>query len=291
MEDTQTKSSTPITSVFVSNISESANAKTISDFFSFCGRITDLKLSTNPGPKQAIVTFGSDSAAKTALLLTNAMIIDRPITVTLYQPLDATEPTSQNTQNSTQTPSQPLETQDQNNITNINHQVPDHQRTQTSTVASLIAAGYTLGTDALVKAREYDEQHGLSTTIINSAQGLITKASEIDQQYHVSAHVGTAAATIWSGAKQLDQQMHITETATSWASWAGQALVQQPVINSLYTQAGQYLSEAQQLIEAEQSQRSPPGGQEGPAGSSNQNSSPTTGSVNVDEITVQETNQ
>ena len=53
--------------------------------------------------------------------------------------------------------------------------------------------------------------------------------------------------------------MHITETATSWVSWAGQTLVQQPYINTIYTQANQYISEAQQLIQPA------PGAQEGTA--------------------------
>jgi len=247
--------STGITAVYVSNISEAASAKTISDFFSFCGRITDLKLSTEPGPKQAIVTFGTESAAKTALLLTNAMIIDRPISVTLFQSPDSQTAGQAQTQN--------LQTQDQKDITNKDHQVPDAQRSQTSTVASLIAAGYTLGTDALHKAKEYDEQHGLTTTLLNSAQPLISRASEIDQQYQVSTQVGAVASTLWSGAKEIDNQMHITETAASWVSWAGQTLAQQPVINSLYTQAGQVLTEAQQLIQQEQEHRTPPGATEG----------------------------
>lgn len=258
-------------SVFVSNISESANAKTISDFFSFCGRITDLKLSTHSGPKEAIVTFETDSAAKTALLLTNAMIIDRPISVTLFQP--------ETTQNQ---PTQTLETQDQRNITNINHQVPDHQRSKTSTVASLIAAGYTLGSDALHKAKEYDDQHGVSTTIINSAQGIISKASEIDQQYQVSTHIGNVASAVWAGAKEIDNQMNITQTASSWVSWAGQTLVQQPYIGSLYTQAGQVLTEAQQLIEEEQRTATTPGATEA---SSQQNQQP--GNVRVEEVDVE----
>jgi hypothetical protein len=36
---------------------------------------------------EAIVEFENESAAKTALLLTNALIEDRPITVTPYDPL------------------------------------------------------------------------------------------------------------------------------------------------------------------------------------------------------------
>jgi len=280
MQENPTQS---ITSVFVSNISESATAKTISDFFSFCGRITDLKLSTNPGPKQAIVTFGTDSAAKTALLLTNAMIIDRPISVTLYQPVDQTTTTQASNQDV------PLQTQDHKDITNLDHQVPDDQRSKTSTIASLMAAGYVLGSDALYKAKEYDDQHGVTTSILNSAQGLIAKASEIDQQYQVSSQIGAVASSLWTGAKAIDNQVHITDTATSWLSWAGQSLVQQPVINSLYSGAGQVLSEAQQLIQQEQLQRTPPGAQEGAV--HQDDAAQPASSVRVEEINVEEPEQ
>lgn len=78
------------TAVFVSNISPNAADKTVSDFFSFCGEIKSLVLRRTAGQadgtQEAIVTFESSAAAKTAQLLTNALIVDRAITVRVYVP-------------------------------------------------------------------------------------------------------------------------------------------------------------------------------------------------------------
>jgi hypothetical protein len=78
------------TAVFVTNISPSAGDKTVSDFFSFCGEIRSLVLrhaaGHADGTQEAIVTFESAAAAKTAQLLTNALIVDRAISVRIYNP-------------------------------------------------------------------------------------------------------------------------------------------------------------------------------------------------------------
>jgi len=162
---------TPNTKVFVANISPSASEKTVTDFFSFCGKINSLSLRTlDNDVKEAVVEFQSDAAAKTALLLTNALIVDRPITVMPYQLQHDQKPD----------PESPRVTHENNlsgdDIQNKPHSVPDTERTQTSVVASLLAAGYKLGSDTFNKAREYDEQHSISQTIKAQAEAVKAKA-------------------------------------------------------------------------------------------------------------------
>lgn len=67
-----------------------------------------------------MVIFETDSAAKTALLLTNALIVDRPITVVPHAPA-STDVDSQQQQ-------QPQHTEQTENITNRNFTAPDHER-------------------------------------------------------------------------------------------------------------------------------------------------------------------
>jgi len=69
--------------VIVSNIALSTAENTISEFFSFCGKITALKVSPAADGQSltAYITFESQSASKTSLLLSNALINDCPITV------------------------------------------------------------------------------------------------------------------------------------------------------------------------------------------------------------------
>lgn len=111
--------------------------------------------------------FETDSAAKTALLLTNALIVDRPITVVPHVPSSETDAQVEQT------------TEAQADITNREFTAPDHERvcthsivvhryntsctiylfysqSKTSVIASLLAAGYILGDNTATQAREFD---------------------------------------------------------------------------------------------------------------------------------------
>ncbi len=82
---------------------------------------TPLKREPTGDAQEAIVVFETDSAAKTALLLTNALIVDRPITVVPHVPAEA------EAQDTTATPVEvPPE-----DITNRSFTAPDHERVRT----------------------------------------------------------------------------------------------------------------------------------------------------------------
>ncbi len=51
-----------------------------------CAIFALFRGSSADGSHEAVVTFETESAAKTALLLTSALIIDRPIVVSPYSP-------------------------------------------------------------------------------------------------------------------------------------------------------------------------------------------------------------
>jgi len=68
--------------VQVKNITSSTEDKEIKDFFSFCGKITDVKVTNDGGSKSAVVTFEKETAAKTALLLNNTQLGPNQISVT-----------------------------------------------------------------------------------------------------------------------------------------------------------------------------------------------------------------
>jgi len=229
--------------VFVSNISPSASEKTVTDFFSFCGKINSLSLRTlDNGVKEAIVEFGSDAAAKTALLLTNALIVDRPITVMPYQ---------LGQEQKSEEPSSPHVTHENNltgdQIENKTYAVPDQERTQTSVIASLLAAGYNLGTDAIQKAREYDEQHAITRTLKEKTDALKVKAQQLDSEYKISetASAWTSAATQFFG--DLNTMYGISDKANalkqSGSNWAKQVGESEPV-----TKAAETLTTAKTVV-------------------------------------------
>lgn len=196
MEDTR--------AVFVSNISPNATEKTVSDFFSFCGRIVRLNLrksATNDGAQEAVVVFETDSAAKTALLLTNALIVDRPITVIPHTQSPADTPAA--VPSSTEAGVAPE--------TGPHTSTTEPERSKTSVIASLVAAGYVLGTDATAKARELDEKHMISLQLKVGAEQIKAKANEIDRQLHISETATLVKTLAIEKAKEVDDKLHISE--------------------------------------------------------------------------------
>ncbi|KAF2963599.1 hypothetical protein GQX73_g9965 [Xylaria multiplex] len=66
--------------VHVKKISAQTKEQQIKEFFSFCGKITDIKVSpADDGTQDATVTFEKETAAKTAQLLNNTELDSSPI--------------------------------------------------------------------------------------------------------------------------------------------------------------------------------------------------------------------
>lgn len=201
-----------VRSVLVTNISPSANEKTVSDFFSFCGKISQLFLKKEEGKdtSSAVIQFETESAAKTALLLTNALIVDRPITVTAYLPSSETAAPSLESHGT------PV---DQSNITQKDFNgVPDEDRSKTSVIASLIAAGYRLTENALEKAKEADERNNFSARAKIVVDQMVVKVHEIDVQYGISDKANNAVKAVQDTAHSLDAQYGISDKTAAAVS-------------------------------------------------------------------------
>ncbi|EGG21513.1 RNA-binding region RNP-1 domain-containing protein [Cavenderia fasciculata] len=186
--------------VYVTNISLKATQKTVSDFFSFCGKINELSLqvdSTGQG-QEAVVVFDSESAAKTALLLTNALIVDKVITVVQYTSNisfanEAPHIEGQDEQQQQQPQVAAVEGQEQLQSQN---NVPADERSKTSVVASLIAAGYQLGSETATKARQFDDEHSLSLRIKVGAESAKASVQEFDQKFHISENAAAIKTVV-----------------------------------------------------------------------------------------------
>jgi len=226
--------------VTVSNISPSANEKTVSDFFSFCGKINKLFLNKteNADTSVAVVQFETESAAKTALLLTNALIIDRPITVVPYSTGQEKEKPAESTPNAnpvvTATTEVPAD-----HITQRDFGVPDDQRSKTSVVASLLAAGYVLGQDVLVAAKEVDEKNMISLQAKVAVASVTAKLHEFDVSYGISEKASNIQKQATEKVKQLDEQYKISEMAkevgnkiTTTTTTAVNKVLSQPTVAS-----------------------------------------------------------
>ena len=76
-------SSTLERSVLITNLSRKATQQNLIDFFTFCGGIESLVIEEGTPFNTAIVVFDSVSAAKTASVVSSALIVDAPIRVQL----------------------------------------------------------------------------------------------------------------------------------------------------------------------------------------------------------------
>lgn len=73
------------TTVHVEGISSQTTEKEVRDFFSFCGKISDISVKPTSNDatatRSATVTFEKETAAKTALLLDNTQLGPSQVTV------------------------------------------------------------------------------------------------------------------------------------------------------------------------------------------------------------------
>jgi len=178
-----------MTSVTASNLGKDVTEKQVTDFFSFCGKISSLKLEPDGEKQRAIITFERPSAARTAILLQDAHLGTSQVHVSSTVPLDgaSTPPTSS---------------------THIHHHpdFPQEDKPRTAVVAEYLSHGYTLTDQALQKAIEYDHKNGISkkfygllNSVLGTAQGVdqklgvTSRATKVDEKYSIQDKVKETA--------------------------------------------------------------------------------------------------
>eukprot|EP01065_Artemidia_motanka_P036360 TRINITY_DN44292_c0_g1_i1.p1 TRINITY_DN44292_c0_g1~~TRINITY_DN44292_c0_g1_i1.p1 ORF type:complete len:274 (+),score=5.07 TRINITY_DN44292_c0_g1_i1:40-822(+) len=172
--------------VTVTNISSSTSEKEVKDFFSFCGKITSLDIKTAGETQSASVTFEKDTAAKTALLLDNTQLGSTQVQVSGSSSPD--EPSQHSTN----------ETRDSDEIT-------QEEKPRSRIVAEYLAHGYVIGDQAVQRAIDLDNKHGVSNRFLSTLQSLDSKyhatdkARSVDQSYGVTAKTTQATNSLLSG--------------------------------------------------------------------------------------------
>ncbi|KAJ6439710.1 vip1 [Purpureocillium lavendulum] len=148
--------------VHVKNIAGSTSDKEVKDFFSFCGKIADFKVTTSGETKDADVTFEKETAMKTALLLNNTQLGPNHISVTGAGG-DNIDEGSHYTKNAER---------DSDELT-------QEEKPRTRIFVEYLAHGYNVGDAAIEQAIELDTKHGVSKRFVSTLQNL-------DQKYHAS---------------------------------------------------------------------------------------------------------
>jgi hypothetical protein len=195
--------------VVVHSIAATSSEKTVKDFFLFCGKIREFELQKDDTDEHqvALVHFERESAAKTAILLTNALIDESHITVEPYFkdaiPV-AEEPIAPSGQDS---------------------------KTVTNVIAEILASGYKLQDQIIAKGLEYDTKFGVTTIVQSYFARIQENVKAVDEKYRVYDTV-TAKAT------EFDAKYHIQEKAQTAAQQA-----QTTAQSALATPTGQRVQE------------------------------------------------
>ncbi|PNP37411.1 hypothetical protein TGAMA5MH_10710 [Trichoderma gamsii] len=169
------------TTVNVKNIAAATGDSEIKDFFSFCGKITDIKVTTEGETKSAEVTFEKETAMKTALLLNNTQLGPNHITVA-------------SASGDTEDDGSHFARQGNNNN---NDEITQEMKPRSRILAEYLAHGYVVGDAALQRAIELDQKHGISSTFLTKIQEMDKKyqatdrARTTDQTYGISQRAGS----------------------------------------------------------------------------------------------------
>ncbi|KAI5197811.1 hypothetical protein E4T42_09607 [Aureobasidium subglaciale] len=176
------------TTVHVQNISAQTSEKEVRDFFSFCGKISNISITpesnASDSVKSATVTFEKESAAKTALLLDNTQLGANQVHVAATATLD-------------QLAGGKLSAADEESSDNISQEDKPRSRI----VAEYLAHGYTISDKAIERALALDQQHGVSARFTSSLQ-------QFDAKYQATAK-----------AQGIDQKLGVTDKGA--AAWSG----------------------------------------------------------------------
>ncbi|CAI6048851.1 hypothetical protein V2G26_008796 [Clonostachys chloroleuca] len=149
-------------SVHVTNIASATSDSEIKDFFSFCGKITDIKVTAEGETKSADVSFEKETAAKTALLLNSTQLGSSHISVT--SPTGSVEDDGSHFTK---------------NVDRDSDEITQEEKPRARILAEYLAQGYVVGDAAIQRALELDSTHGVSSRFLNTIQTL-------DQKYHAT---------------------------------------------------------------------------------------------------------
>ncbi|KAJ1853034.1 Protein vip1 [Coemansia sp. RSA 2703] len=219
------------TYIVVDNIALSATETNVRDFFAFCGPIESLELKKQEsGTQSALLKFGNVEAAKTSLLLSNALINYEPINVSplFPQTSQATPPSTSHSASSDSSASRQAHPSE--SAANTNYE----GKPALYVVHELLAAGYLVGEHVVNRASEFDSKYRVTDRTHEQARSL-------DNQYKFSNYL-----------QQWDEKFNITKRAKDAYTKVQSHPVGQKVlftVNEAYQSALQLSNDAREIAE------------------------------------------
>lgn len=85
-------------------------------------------------------------------------------------------------------------------------------------VSSMLAKGFTLGKDALNKAKSFDERHQLTSTASS-------KVASLDQKIGLSEKISVGTTVVNEKVREMDEKFQVSEKTKAAVSNAGSAIM------------------------------------------------------------------
>ncbi|KAL7279698.1 hypothetical protein PYCCODRAFT_1452231 [Trametes coccinea BRFM310] len=180
--------------IHVSGISDATTEQHLTDFFTFCGKITSVEYDREK--HTATIHFEKPSAAKTALMLNGGTLDGAHLTITSDQ-----------------------EPQDKDDgAPHHEGHIDQADKPRAGIAAEYLAKGYQLSDQILQRAIELDQQRGISSRFLSYIQSLDAKLGEktLGPEKTISGKVQETLATATQQAKAVDEQKGITKTASDY---------------------------------------------------------------------------
>lgn len=158
----------PANTVHATNIAVETPDEDVKRFFKLCGKITDIKITTEGATKSAVVTFEKEIALATADCLDGAKLGENEITVTIAA--DSTKDGYSNTKHQTERDSD---------------EIAQEEKPRSRILAEYLAHGYVVADAGLKKAIDLDEKHGVTSRFLHTLTNL-------EKKYHATDRAATA---------------------------------------------------------------------------------------------------
>jgi len=179
--------------VTVKGLDKSIPVKQINDYFSFCGKIKDVKLEQDPSNTNlnlATVEFEKPAAIRTALLLSDdseiggskVQIEADPEVIALAEKNAGTE--------------------SPNHKPNGHNDIDQEHKPRSAIIAEILSQGYVLGDKVISRALDLDKKHGIYKrfaqflTDLDAKYNIREKSETTDKAYGITDKVSTQSARV-----------------------------------------------------------------------------------------------
>ncbi|KAK4249684.1 hypothetical protein C7999DRAFT_12460 [Corynascus novoguineensis] len=188
------------TTVYVKNIGAQTEDKEIKDFFSFCGKISSIDITTEDATKSATVVFEKETAARTALLLNHTQLGGNEITVT-------------GDNISTPPPQEPsaATAREGDDVSSV---LTQEEKPRSRILAEVLAHGYLVADQGLQKAIALDEQHNITSRFVGTLRRLDERTRATDHARAADASYGLSqrASSLLTGLNSYFEKASNTPT-------------------------------------------------------------------------------